>query len=52
MASLKSLLEEGAVKRAEKLRLRGKLVDIEEMKRTEPNPGVTNVRNISSPHWR
>ena len=51
MPSPKSLLEEGAMKRAVNLAARGKPVDIELLKRTEPDPGVTNIRNTKSPHW-
>jgi putative SOS response-associated peptidase YedK len=51
MPSPKSLLEESALKRAEKLAARGRPVDIEALKRTEPDPGVTKVRNTKNPHW-
>jgi putative SOS response-associated peptidase YedK len=51
MPSPKSLLEEGALKRADYLAARGKPVDIEVLKRSEPDPGITNIRNTKSPHW-
>jgi putative SOS response-associated peptidase YedK len=52
MPSPKSILDESAVKRAEKLAAKDKPFDIEELKRAEPDPGVTNVRNTKSSHWR
>lgn len=37
--------------RAEKLRANGKLVDMDELIRMEPDRGVTNVRKFTLPHW-
>ena len=40
------------MKRAVNLAARGKSVDIEVLKGTEPDPGVTNIRNTKGPHWQ
>jgi putative SOS response-associated peptidase YedK len=39
-------------KRVRKLEAKGKTVDYKEMLRMEPDPGVTNIRNTSSAHWK
>ncbi|MBL0934861.1 MAG: SOS response-associated peptidase [Rhizobiaceae bacterium] len=55
MPSSKKAIFDATVKRVEKLRSKGKDVDDEEFKRLlaiEPDAGTTNVRNLSSPHWR
>ena len=39
-------------KRAEKLQAKGKTVDFKELLRMEPDSGTTNIRNISSAHWK
>ena len=39
-------------KRVRKLEAKGKTVDYKEMLRMEPDPGVTNIRNTSSSHWK
>ncbi|SSC66255.1 unnamed protein product [Ciceribacter selenitireducens ATCC BAA-1503] len=39
------------MKRADKLRAKGKDVDFEELLKMEPDGGTTNVRNTSSKHW-
>jgi putative SOS response-associated peptidase YedK len=49
-SSSKALLD-GASKRADKLRAKGKEVDFKELLRMEPDGGVTNIRNTSSKHW-
>ncbi|WP_431319863.1 SOS response-associated peptidase [Rhizobium sp. YTU87027] len=38
--------------RAEKLRKKGLPVDIGELLRMEPDGGVTNIRNLTLPHWK
>lgn len=38
--------------RAEKLRKKGLPVDMAELLRLEPDGGVTNVRNLTLPHWK
>lgn len=43
---------EAAKKRAAKLEAKGKPVDFNELLRLEPDSGVTNIRNISSKHWK
>jgi putative SOS response-associated peptidase YedK len=43
---------EAAKKRAAKLEAKGKPVDFKELLRMEPDSGVTNIRNISSKHWK
>jgi putative SOS response-associated peptidase YedK len=45
-------LMEAAKKRAAKLEAKGKSVDFKELLRMEPDSGVTNIRNISSKHWK
>jgi len=43
---------EAAKKRAAKLEAKSKSVDFKELLRMEPDSGVTNIRNISSKHWK
>ncbi|MBY0533166.1 MAG: SOS response-associated peptidase family protein [Xanthobacteraceae bacterium] len=43
---------EAAKRRAAKLEAKGKSVDLKERLRMEPDSGVTNIRNISSKHWK
>ena len=43
---------EAAKKRADKMRLKGKEVDFDELLKMEPDGGVTNVRNTNSRHWK
>jgi putative SOS response-associated peptidase YedK len=52
MPSPKNILDEAAAARAEKLATKNKPFDIDELRRLEPDRGVTNVRNTGSPHWR
>ncbi|KQU93205.1 SOS response-associated peptidase [Ensifer sp. T173] len=52
MPSSSQALFEGAKKRADKLRAKGKEVDFEELVKMEPDGGTTNVRNTSSKHWK
>ena len=47
-----SILHKAADARADKLEAKGKLVDRDALRRAEPDAGVTNVRNVKSPHWR
>ncbi len=37
--------------RAEKMKAKGKAVDMDELIRMEPDRGVTNVRKLNLPHW-
>jgi putative SOS response-associated peptidase YedK len=39
-------------KRAQKLEAKGEQVDFKELLRVEPDSGVTNIRNVSSAHWK
>ncbi|MGR9195365.1 SOS response-associated peptidase [Rhizobium leguminosarum] len=50
-SSLKALFD-AAMKRADGLRKKGKLVDFDELLKMEPDGGTTNVRNVSSKHWK
>jgi putative SOS response-associated peptidase YedK len=43
---------EAAVKRADKLRAKGKAVDFDKLLKMEPDGGVTNVRTTTSKHWK
>ncbi len=55
MPSSKKAIFDATVKRTEKMRAKGKDIDDEEFKRLlaiEPDLGTTNVRNLTSPHWR
>jgi len=49
--SKKAILE-AAIKRADKLRAKGQEVDFPALLASEPDKGVTNVRNTASSHWR
>lgn len=51
MPTPRSILEKSAMARAEKLAAKGKPFDLEQLKRLEPDPGVTNIRNAKSSHW-
>jgi len=42
---------DAAGRRADKLRAKGRPVDFGELLRLEPDGGITNIRNTSSPHW-
>ncbi len=39
-------------RRADKLQAKGKTVDFKELLRLEPDSGTTNIRNVSSAHWK
>jgi putative SOS response-associated peptidase YedK len=52
MPSPRDKLDEATAARAEKLAAKGKPFDIDELRRMEPDRGITNVRNTGSPHWR
>jgi hypothetical protein len=45
-------IKQAAEARAEKLRQKGKLVDMDVLIRMEPDKGTTNIRNLNLPHWR
>jgi putative SOS response-associated peptidase YedK len=39
-------------KRAQRLEAKGQQIDFKELLRLEPDSGVTNIRNLSSAHWK
>jgi putative SOS response-associated peptidase YedK len=39
-------------KRAQRLEAKGRQIDFKELLRLEPDSGVTNIRNLSSAHWK
>lgn len=43
---------DAAAKRADKLRTKGKDVDFAQLLKMEPDSGTTNIRNVSSRHWK
>ncbi|TBD07479.1 SOS response-associated peptidase [Rhizobium leguminosarum] len=45
-------IKQAAEARAEKLRQKGKPVDMDMLIRMEPDKGVTNIRNLNLPHWK
>lgn len=51
MPSSKQALYQATVKRADKLRAKGKPVDFDTLLRMEPDGGTTNIRNTTSKHW-
>ncbi len=52
MPSSQFALMEATKRRAAKLEAKGKTVDFKELLRMEPDSGTTNIRNVSSKHWR
>src|SRR6202047_4614287 len=52
MPSSSKALMDATKKRAEKLQAKGKTVDFKELLRLEPDGGTTNIRNVSSAHWK
>ncbi|MBR0866300.1 SOS response-associated peptidase [Bradyrhizobium diazoefficiens] len=52
MPSSSKALMDATKKRAEKLEAKGKPVDFKELLRIEPDSGTTNIRNVTSAHWR
>src|SRR5256885_4292573 len=52
MPSSQRALMDATKKRAEKLQAKGKQVDFKEVLRMEPDGGTTNIRNVSSAHWK
>ncbi|MBY3181358.1 SOS response-associated peptidase [Rhizobium laguerreae] len=45
-------IKQAAEARAEKLRQKGKPVDMDVLIRMEPDKGTTNIRNLNLPHWK
>ena len=52
MPSSQLALMQATKKRAAKLEAKGRQVDFKELLRIEPDGGTTNIRNVSSKHWR
>jgi putative SOS response-associated peptidase YedK len=52
MPTSQKALMDATRKRAQKLEAKGKSVDFKELLRIEPDGGTTNIRNVSSPHWK
>src|SRR4051812_22136366 len=52
MPTPQNVLMKGAKKKASKLDEKKKPYDFEELLRMERDPGVTNIRNVSSKHWK
>src|SRR5271163_1749126 len=52
MPSSSRALMDATKKRAQKLEAKGKPVDFKELLRMEPDSGTTNIRNVSSAHWK
>ncbi|CUT13548.1 Mll7390 protein [Bradyrhizobium sp.] len=52
MPSSSKALMDATKKRAEKLEAKGKPVDFKELLRIEPDSGTTNIRNVTSAHWK
>jgi putative SOS response-associated peptidase YedK len=52
MPSSSKALFDATKKRAEKLEAKGKPVDFNELLRKEPDKGTTNIRNVTSRHWK
>jgi len=51
LPSSSEALFDATVKRADKLRAKGKEVDFDHLLKVEPDRGTTNVRNTKSKHW-
>jgi putative SOS response-associated peptidase YedK len=47
-----NVLMEGAKKKAKKFGDKGTPYDFKQLLRTERDPGVTNIRNVNSAHWK
>lgn len=55
MPSSRKALLDATLKRVEKMRAKGKVVEDDEFKQllsVEPDKGTTNIRRLHSPHWR
>ena len=52
MPTSQKVLLAATTKRVQKLVAKGKPVDFKALLRVEPDAGVTNIRNVSSAHWR
>ena len=52
MPSSQKAIFDATARRAAKLEQKGKPVDFQELLKKEPDLGTTNVRNLTSKHWR
>ncbi|OOO44660.1 DUF159 family protein [Rhizobium leguminosarum bv. viciae USDA 2370] len=52
LPSSSQALFQAAKKRADALRKKGKQFDFQELLKMEPDGGTTNVRNVTSKHWK
>ncbi|RZN07302.1 DUF159 family protein [Bradyrhizobium genosp. SA-3] len=52
MPSSQRALMDATKKRADKLQAKGKEVDFKGLLRMEPDSGITNIRTVSSAHWK
>ncbi|WP_245503377.1 SOS response-associated peptidase family protein [Rhizobium leguminosarum] len=52
LPSSSQALFQAATKRADALRKKGKQFDFQELLKMEPDGGTTNVRNVTSKHWK
>ena len=52
MPSSSRALMDATRKRAQKLEAKGTTVDFKQLLRMEPDSGTTNIRNVSSAHWK
>jgi putative SOS response-associated peptidase YedK len=52
MPSSQKALMDATRKRAQKLQAKGMTVDFKELLRMGPDSGTTNIRNVSSAHWK
>ena len=52
MPSSQKALMDAAKRRTAKLEAKGKTVDFKELIRMEPDGGTTNIRNVTSKHWK
>jgi putative SOS response-associated peptidase YedK len=52
MPSSQKALMDATKNRAGKLQAKGEMVDFKQLLRHEPDSGTTNIRNVSSVHWK
>src|SRR4051812_31441225 len=52
MPSSQRAIMDATKKRVQRLEAKGQQVDFKELLRKEPDSGVTNIRNVSSAHWK
>jgi len=52
MPTSQRAMMEATKKRAQRLEAKGQQIDFKQLLRLEPDSGVTNIRNLSSAHWK